>query len=200
MTTCKIQWIDDAGNPTPDSNPAITEVRCVFSGSPGSKPSEWFPICAEHLKQMPPDGSWEVRNLIETAASALAKIAGYQTIADVMNCLLSCDYDERLTETEGEKGLSFFEELCELRPECIPLAQGRAYVATVQLENESPGGSKTEAWVARDDKGDWRTYAQKHFAKSAVESVPTMYHAEEIVAIKPSHDGSKAFAVIVTGA
>ncbi len=64
MTTCKIQWIDKNGKPTPDSNPCVGYVRCL--GYPVYEnpayvptPSDWIPICAEHLPDMPNDGRWE---------------------------------------------------------------------------------------------------------------------------------------------
>lgn len=58
MTTCKIQWIDDYGQPTPDSNPAIGRVmlpeRIAQISGRGIKldASAWFPICADHAKQL----------------------------------------------------------------------------------------------------------------------------------------------------
>ena len=63
--TCQIKWIDKVGTPTPDTNAAVKEVRCNFSAVKDRRPppSEWFPICADHLKRMPSDGSWEVRDL-----------------------------------------------------------------------------------------------------------------------------------------
>ena len=54
---CKIQWINDKGQPTPDENEAIGKVRTLphdsviagrtihFDGS------EWFPICSKHLEE-----------------------------------------------------------------------------------------------------------------------------------------------------
>jgi hypothetical protein len=70
---CEIQWIDDKGNPTPDTNPAIQRVRtvardemiagrlCHFTGS------EWFYICAEHSKRLGDPGMhiWECTPLNE---------------------------------------------------------------------------------------------------------------------------------------
>jgi hypothetical protein len=56
--TCKIRWINDSGEPTPDDNPAIGVVwlparsqwlhgkHLMFSET------ERFPICAEHAKQL----------------------------------------------------------------------------------------------------------------------------------------------------
>ena len=69
-TICKIQWIDEKGKPTPDKNLAIGFVRCAgypLTGDPLYKPipSDWFPICAEHLKRIPLDGYWEFRKTLE---------------------------------------------------------------------------------------------------------------------------------------
>jgi hypothetical protein len=60
--TCKIQWIDKQGNATPDSNPAIGRVRTIdrheqYHGRTIHFPaSGWFPICAEHAKQLSEPG------------------------------------------------------------------------------------------------------------------------------------------------
>jgi hypothetical protein len=60
-TTCKIQWIDDKGTPTPDENPAIGEVRVeayrepyptAVNGYIDHPTSEWFPICADHARRL----------------------------------------------------------------------------------------------------------------------------------------------------
>jgi hypothetical protein len=70
--TCKIQWVDRRGNPTPDSNPAVGEVRCngmhtpkdgypeYWPGYGPGKESEWYPICEGHLSRLPLEG-WEYR-------------------------------------------------------------------------------------------------------------------------------------------
>lgn len=65
--TCEIRWIDRVGEPTPDNNKAVKQVRCNFSAlpEPRPEPSEWSFICEEHLKRMPSDGSWEARDLPE---------------------------------------------------------------------------------------------------------------------------------------
>ena len=61
-STCQIQWIDDHGNPTPDSNPAIGRVRVasysrMFHGRMIHFPTtQWFCICAEHAKRLGDDG------------------------------------------------------------------------------------------------------------------------------------------------
>lgn len=58
MTTCRIQWIDAYGKPTPDTNPAIGEVwlptRVVQIDGRGvpMEASERFPICAHHAKRL----------------------------------------------------------------------------------------------------------------------------------------------------
>lgn len=59
ILTCKIQWVDNQGNPTPDDNPAVALAVCQCSdcglahgieGSPVIVPdSRPYPICAQHL-------------------------------------------------------------------------------------------------------------------------------------------------------
>ena len=61
---CEIQWIDDAGNPTPDSNEAVARIRANahpynFVLLPQSRE---FACCAEHLKQMP--DNWTVVEIL----------------------------------------------------------------------------------------------------------------------------------------
>jgi hypothetical protein len=52
--TCKIQWIDNQGNATPDNNPAVGMAVVEFFDREG-KPSHKreFPICQDHLGRMP---------------------------------------------------------------------------------------------------------------------------------------------------
>lgn len=51
MITCQIEWIDEQGNPTPDTNPAIGVATChsVSFGKEGSRP---LFICAEHAARI----------------------------------------------------------------------------------------------------------------------------------------------------
>uniref|UniRef100_A0A6M3L7C3 Uncharacterized protein n=1 Tax=viral metagenome TaxID=1070528 RepID=A0A6M3L7C3_9ZZZZ len=77
MTRCKIQWIGRDGKPTPDTNPAVAEVRIgphYWYGRPEldpspvfCPPSEWFPVCAAHLadfnQQRLVEHNWELRPL-----------------------------------------------------------------------------------------------------------------------------------------
>lgn len=57
-TKCKIQWIDEKGNPTPDDNPAIGVVWLPkrhewIAGRRLEFPeTEHYPICAEHAKEL----------------------------------------------------------------------------------------------------------------------------------------------------
>jgi hypothetical protein len=62
MTTCKIQWIDKRGNPTPDNNMAIgvawverhwVDYPAAINGGWWMEESEKFPICAEHARRLP---------------------------------------------------------------------------------------------------------------------------------------------------
>ena len=62
MCKCKIKWIDDRGATTEDDNDAIGKVRCVFEPDSKAPVSEWFPICADHLRRMPLSGQWEFLN------------------------------------------------------------------------------------------------------------------------------------------
>lgn len=81
MKTCKIQWIDGQGNPTPDTNIAVGEAwmpertytmsdgRRVFFGE-----SERFPICLEHLKRMRVerlDKTWRFEAFPEAVGKAI---------------------------------------------------------------------------------------------------------------------------------
>ena len=66
--TCKIQWVDSDGNPTPDSNRAVVMVRAresVLVRHDGSvytaPPSEWFLCCADHVARISPN--WEIAML-----------------------------------------------------------------------------------------------------------------------------------------
>jgi hypothetical protein len=60
--TCKIQWVDADGQPTPDNNPAIGRVmlppRVLQIQGRGVQfdASDWFPICAEHAKRLSEPG------------------------------------------------------------------------------------------------------------------------------------------------
>jgi len=62
MSTCKIQWIDDSGRPTPDSNEAVGEVfRESYTSYVYKKPytfpeTERFPICAKHARLLSDPG------------------------------------------------------------------------------------------------------------------------------------------------
>lgn len=67
VPTCAIQWIDKQGNPTPDTNPAVALIQCMGIYSVERvgyvpEPSEVFPCCAEHLKQIPyhNPGNWRL--------------------------------------------------------------------------------------------------------------------------------------------
>jgi hypothetical protein len=56
--SCKIGWIDDRGQSTYDDNPAIGYVQTIerhewHHGRQIHFPaSQWFPICAEHARQL----------------------------------------------------------------------------------------------------------------------------------------------------
>jgi len=65
--SCQIQWIDETGKPTPDTNPAIGQVRTkprqqLFCGRwVRFEMSAPFYICAEHAKRLSERGMeiWE---------------------------------------------------------------------------------------------------------------------------------------------
>lgn len=55
---CAIQWIDENGKPTPDSNPAVAIAvfvshQCLVNGRRHQGEERRFPICAEHVKRIP---------------------------------------------------------------------------------------------------------------------------------------------------
>ncbi len=72
MATCQIKWIDSAGNPTPDSNPAIYRVRTKsrveqhHGRALQFGESQWFNCCAEHFKRMSDPGMeiWDCEVLL----------------------------------------------------------------------------------------------------------------------------------------
>ena len=52
------------------------------------------------------------------------------------------------------------------------------------IKHEKQFGVNGPCWVARDDGGNWRTYAKEHFAKTPAEAVAMMYHANEVEAVE----------------
>jgi len=72
---CEIQWIDDAGKPTPDTNEAVARIVCdahtvidrrTLYPTAKIPASRHYACCAGHLKQMP--DNWTV---VETFAEEL---------------------------------------------------------------------------------------------------------------------------------
>jgi hypothetical protein len=69
--TCQIKWVDAAGNPTPDDNPAIARVRCKarveqhHGRALTFSETAWFHICAEHAQLLREPGMhiWECEAL-----------------------------------------------------------------------------------------------------------------------------------------
>lgn len=53
MTTCKIQWIDRFGRPTPDENPAVGTATSIITHTDGSSSVRSFPICERHAAVAP---------------------------------------------------------------------------------------------------------------------------------------------------
>lgn len=73
IARCEIQWVDATGNPTPDTNEAVGTVQCLGYPCPSNpsyrpEPSREFPICADHLRQMPQDGHWIFRPYVAEVA------------------------------------------------------------------------------------------------------------------------------------
>jgi len=58
VPTCKIQWVDEKGRPTPDQFPAIGQVyRVAYDEELNGRrvhfeESERFPICSRHYEQL----------------------------------------------------------------------------------------------------------------------------------------------------
>lgn len=62
-----------------------------------------------------------------TYARALAvTIQSNEKIAEILDCLLCCEDDEKLTDNEAAAGQLLFESLCELRPDAVELAMKAA--------------------------------------------------------------------------
>lgn len=86
MTTCKIQWIDENGETTPDQNPMIgfawtVERDEIIEGRKVHiEGSERYPICAEHAKRLSkPDmniwrfEAWPSKQMLEDAEAELQR-------------------------------------------------------------------------------------------------------------------------------
>jgi hypothetical protein len=62
MATCEIKWIDDQGNPTPDSNIAVGRVRRerhfehINGRTVEFSATDWFPICTAHAHRLDEPG------------------------------------------------------------------------------------------------------------------------------------------------
>lgn len=67
------------------------------------------------------------RATIHELAEALSVLCDSDTLADLMDATLSADADERLTDYQADLAEALFESLCELRPECVILAQTREH-------------------------------------------------------------------------
>ena len=52
-------------------------------------------------------------------ANAIIKTGGVDLAARILDVLLSCEDDERLTDCEAEAGQALFETICELCPESV---------------------------------------------------------------------------------
>ena len=128
----------------------------------------------------------KITDYAPSAETAFAKLAGFQQVADMLNLFLSCECEARLNDAEVDDATGWFETLCELRPECIKLAQGAAYVVTVKLEKDFSrlASDKSPHWVARDETGSWRCYCQNHFGENAQEAIAAMFHANEVLAVR----------------
>ena len=56
-------------------------------------------------------------------AAAMAMLCNTETVADVMNALLSCEADERLSDNEANAGDQLLEHLMDVCPEAVSIAQ-----------------------------------------------------------------------------
>jgi hypothetical protein len=87
MACCQVQWIDDKGTPTPDSNPPVAIAKyheaifAPFSAKVTAHKTEvresYF-ICAKHLAMVRPSwlygSAWEIEMLSQETQNELEKI------------------------------------------------------------------------------------------------------------------------------
>lgn len=59
---------------------------------------------------------------LELLASTLAKLLGPQSLARVLDALLGCEADGRLSDAEAAAGDKLFLLLCDLRPDAVDVA------------------------------------------------------------------------------
>jgi len=59
---------------------------------------------------------------VREIATILSKLLPEQTMADLMNCLLCCNYEEALSDAEAETGSRLFDLLTEMRPDAVSVA------------------------------------------------------------------------------
>lgn len=70
---CEIQWVNDKGEPTPDSNEAVCQVRLgkrvlqVVHGGVELPETQWWYCCADHATRLNRSGmeAWQRRELTE---------------------------------------------------------------------------------------------------------------------------------------
>jgi len=79
MPSCKIKWIDTAGNETADDNEAVGYAICFAAAE--LKPS---PICQCHLERMPLTGWMFIRASDTTPEKLAATVAEVKIVTDAI--------------------------------------------------------------------------------------------------------------------
>jgi hypothetical protein len=102
MTTCKIQWIDAAGVPTPDEHPIYGYVICFSAETP-----EAIPICAEHFDKMPREGWMFIRAQEATPEKLAAMLAEVRVVTDAIRARFSTAAKILPTLRKGSDHYSF---------------------------------------------------------------------------------------------
>lgn len=92
MTTCRIQWVDDNGRPTPDTNPAVGIAvyeahEFQVNGRSFFAPEQRYPICEHHAAilreslihagEHPRTKWWRLEQLPQVDASRAQVIYGH---------------------------------------------------------------------------------------------------------------------------
>ena len=77
-------------------------------------------------------------------AQALSIVCDDDTLARILDATLSADADDRLNDDQAEMAVGLFESICEIRPDCIELAQSlddRDATIAVLIEREMKAGA-----------------------------------------------------------
>ena len=57
-------------------------------------------------------------------AKLLNTVLTTEQVSGIIDALLSCDCDERLTDSQAELGVMLFDQLCHYNPDAVTVAQG----------------------------------------------------------------------------